>query len=351
MILTYKYRVKDATARKRLKELAANVNMAWNRLAHEQHTVQSHYAVIGPNLPWPHVMRLRAHFSGHSADCGLHSDTLSEIARVFAVSRTTHKKCPKRRGRKALGWIPFLNRSVQCKGQTVKYLGRPFKLWLSRPLGGPIKTGQFVCDARGRWSVCFQCEVPETTTCGTGAVGIDLGCSTLATLSTGETVENPKWVAKYENQLAIAQRAHHKKRVQAIHAKTANSRRHRLHVASRQLVRQYGHIVVGDVNARVIAQTRLGKSSLDASWTAFRTMLRYKCQQAGAQFEEVSERYSTQTCSSCHARSGPKGIASLGIRSWVCGQCRVSHNRDTNAALNILSGAERRPLAEEIPAL
>lgn len=331
--------------------LAANVNMAWNRLAHEQRVVQGHYTPLGPNLPWPHVMRLRAHFSGHSTDCGLHSDTLSEIARVFAVSRSTHKKCPKWRGRKALGWIPFLSRAVQCKGQTVKYLGRSFKLWLSRPLGGQIKTGQFVCDARGRWSACFQCEVPETKTCGTGAVGIDLGCATLATLSTGEMIENPKWVGRYEHALAIAQRAKHPMRARAIHAKTANSRRHHLHCVSRRLVKQYGHIVVGDVNAGAIAQTRLGKSSLDASWTAFRTMLRYKCQQAGAQFEEVTERYSTQTCSSCHARSGPKGIASLGIRNWICRQCGVLHNRDTNAALNILSGAERRPLAEEILAL
>jgi putative transposase len=349
MILSYRYRVKDATTGKVLDALAWNVNTAWNRLVHEQHEVQRHYcAEMGPNLPWPGLMALRAHFTGHGQDCGLHSDTLAETARVFHASRNTHRKCPRNRGRKSLGWVPFIKRAVQIKGDAVTYMGNTFRLWLSRPLGGPVKTGQFVKDARGRWHVCFQCETQEAVTCGTEEVGIDLGCSILATLSTGEKIENPQWTRKYEDALAVAQRARNKGRVKAVHAKIKNSRRHRLHVESSRLVGQYSRIVVGDVNAAAIAQTRLGKSSLDAAWTTFRDQLRYKCQKAGASFEEASERYSTQACSACGSIGGPRGIADLGIRRWVCCECGVEHCRDTNAALNILVGAERRPLAEEI---
>jgi putative transposase len=79
-------------------------------------------------------------------------------------------------------------------------------------------------------------------------------------------------------------------------------------------------------------------------------MLRYKCDFAGATFAEVNEAFSTQICSACHARSGPKGIAGLGIRAWSCGACGTVHDRNVNAAKNILAAGRRR-LAEGIPAI
>jgi transposase len=91
------------------------------------------------------------------------------------------------------------------------------------------------------------------------------------------------------------------------------------------------------------------KSVHDAGWSAFRTMLRYKCDFAGATFAEVNEAFSTQTCSACDSRSGPKGIAGLGIRVWTCSECGTVHDRNVNAAKNILAAGRRR-LAEGIPA-
>ena len=73
---------------------------------------------------------------------------------------------------------------------------------------------------------------------------------------------------------------------------------------------------VGDVNASALAKTRQAKSVLDAGWSAFRTMLRYKCADAGVWFDEVDEAFSTQTCSVCNSRTGPKGREGLGIRGW-----------------------------------
>jgi transposase len=351
MILTYQYRIKDATTGKHLAELARYVNTAWNRLVHEQKQIQRHYAPGGPNLPWKSRFDCNRHFTGRSGDCGLHSDTLSEIARVFVTSRNTHTKCPKWRGRKSLGWIPFIKRAIRIDGDTVRYLGQTYRLWLSRPIGGTVKAGSFSQDARGRWYVNLQCEVASIRDCGEGEIGLDLGCLDLATGSDGRKIENPRWFARHENALAVAQRAHNKKRVRAIHAKIGNSRKHRLHTESIRLVREFGRIVVGDVNARALARTGMAKSVLDASWSAFRGMLRYKAIRHGATYEEADERGSTQTCSACGARSGPKGIAGLRIRRWVCSECGVTHDRDVCAALNILAGAERRPLAEEIPVL
>ena len=125
---------------------------------------------------------------------------------------------------------------------------------------------------------------------------------------------SPQFYRGLEAKLASAQRAHKKARVRAIHAKIANRRKDSLHQFSTRLVREYGAIFVGNVKASTLAKTAYAKSVLDAGWSAFRTMLRYKCDFAGATFAEVDEAFSTLTCSACDSRSGPKGIAGLGIR-------------------------------------
>jgi putative transposase len=172
----------------------------------------------------------------------------------------------------------------------------------------------------------------------------------LAATSDREKLSAPQFYRGLEAKLAIAQRAGKKSRVWAIHAKIANRRKDSLHQFSTRLVRRYDTIFVGNVNASALAKTSHAKSVLDAGWSAFRTMLRYKCDFAGATFAEVNEAFSTQTCSACGVRSGPKGIAGLGIRAWACGECGTVHDRDVNAAKNILAAGRRR-LAEEIPAL
>jgi len=137
--------------------------------------------------------------------------------------------------------------------------------------------------------------------------------------------------------------------VRAIHARIKQRRKDFLHKLSTRLVREHGAIFVGNVNAAALSQTRQAKSVLNAGWSTFRTMLRYKCDDARVWFDEVDEAYSTQTCSACGARCGPKGIAGLGIREWRCRQCEAVHDRDVNAARNILAAGRRR-LAEGIPA-
>jgi putative transposase len=89
---------------------------------------------------------------------------------------------------------------------------------------------------------------------------------------------------------------------------------------------------------------------LDAGWSSFRHILAYKAVRHGAWFEEVDERFTTQICSGCGAKpnSRPKGIADLGVREWQCSVCGCNHDRDVNAALNILRRG-RATLAVGIP--
>ena len=102
-------------------------------------------------------------------------------------------------------------------------------------------------------------------------------------------------------------------------------------------------IFVGDVGSTKLVKTQIAKSTLDAGWAMFKTVLEYKSQQAGVVFEEVNEAHPTQTCSSC-ASVGLKGFNRLGIRQWTC-SCGAVHNRDANAARNMAAR-----LAEGTPA-
>ncbi|MAC48101.1 MAG: transposase, partial [Oceanospirillum sp.] len=150
----------------------------------------------------------------------------------------------------------------------------------------------------------------------------------------------------------IAQRAGNKNRVKAIHAKIANRRKDALHKFSRSLVNRSGEIYVGNVKSSSLAKTKMAKSVLDAGWHMLKTMLEYKCDNAGIVFKEVNESYTTQTCSSCGciSVSSPRGRSGLRIREWTCSECGVTHDRDVNAARNILAVGHGR-LAVGIPVL
>ena len=131
-----------------------------------------------------------------------------------------------------------------------------------------------------------------------------------------------------------------------------NQRKDDMHQFSTKLVRENAAIFVGDVASAKLVRTKMAKSTLDAGWAMLKTMLGNKSRQAGVVFEVVNEAYSTQTCSCCGVipASSPKGRAGLGIREWTCSECGAVHDRDVNAARNILAAGHRR-LVAGIPAL
>jgi putative transposase len=303
-------------------------------------------------------------------DCALHLpvQAVQEIAEEYARRRRQHRKIRlvwrKSRGvRRSLGWIPFKVRTIRYRGGQVYFAGRWLSLWDSYGLGNyELRAGCFSQDSRGRWylnvSVPRAERAPgskEKPSVGSildrwvPSLGIDLGLKTFAAFSDEglPPIEAERFYRDLEPALTRAQRARHRHRSRAIHAKIANRRKDFLHKLSTRLVKANGAIFVGNVNASALAKTRQAKSVLDAGWSAFRTMLQYKCDDAGVWFDEVDEAFSTQTCNVCNSRAGPKGRKDLGIRGWQCSVCGAIHDRDVNAAHNILAAGHRR-LAEGI---
>ena len=193
VILTYRYRIKDATTAKRLRAHARAVNYVWNYCGEIQEAARRQ------EKRWPSAFDLIKLTTGSSALLGLHSDTVQAVCKQFVANRNAARRRPHWRGKKSLGWIPFAAaRAVKLDGDAVIYLKRRYRLWRSRPVDGKIKTGCFAQDARGRWYLSLQVEIAESQTCGAGEIGVDLGLSTLATLSDGRKIENPRHFKKYK---------------------------------------------------------------------------------------------------------------------------------------------------------
>ncbi|SJM65210.1 Putative transposase DNA-binding domain protein [Psychrobacter piechaudii] len=216
-----------------------------------------------------------------------------------------------------------------------------------------INTLEIVQDSRNRWYACITVKDHPNQVSGKGSVGIDLGLKESATTSMGDKL-TIKQTQKWAKKLAIAQRANNKKRVKAIHAKIKNTRLDLIHKFTTKLVKDNALIVVGDVKSRSFTtrKTNLAKSTYDAGWFELKRQLEYKCKHAGCQLEIVNESYTTQTCSCCLkiSDSSPKGRAGLRIRGWTCAECGTWHDRDINAAKNILAvGLDR--LAVGIPSV
>lgn len=289
---------------------------------------------------------LDKYLTGSSAEFeNVNYSIIQAVAHEYAKSRKQAKKARlswrKSFGSKrSLGWVPFKHKTATYKQGQIKVAGRRFGIWDSYGLGNfEFRSGCFTEDARGRWYFCAAVEVEAVKGVGVSAIGIDLGLKAIASCSDGTTLDNTKWYRAREADLAAAQRAYKKGRVRAIHAKVANRRRDALHKFSRQLVDRSSHIVVGGVSPSALKKTNMAKSVSDAGWASLKLMLKYKCEHAGITYTEMNEAYTTQTCSSCGALpdSRPKGIAGLGIREWDCDECGAHHDRDVNAARNILA--------------
>jgi putative transposase len=347
MFITYRYRVKDSTVRRELERQARAVNFVWNYCGEIQEA-----AWRQNKKKWPTRWDLGYLTAGSSRLLGISSDTIGAVCHQFVVSRNKIRKRPRWRGKKSLGWIPFEHgKSFRLVSGGVVVLSKRYPLWYSRPIKGQVKSGNFSQDARGRWYLNLQCRVEMENSCGSGQVGIDLGLTNLATLSDGTRIPALQHYRRYEASIKTAFRARKRKRVLAINAKIANSRRHHLHEQTTRIVNNNSFIAVGKIEPMRLVKSKMAKSIMDASWSMFSAFLRYKAIGRGATYIQVDERWSSQLCSTCGAKpaSRPRGIAQLGMRSWKCDSCGTVHDRDVNAAINILNfGRECSPLAAGI---
>lgn len=180
------------------------------------------------------------------------------------------------------------------------------------------------------------------------AVGVDMGLKDLLITSDGETFKNNRYIKRYERKLAKAQLHLSRKKkgskgfenqrlkVAKLHEKIANSRADYLHKCSISLVRRYDTICIEDLNVKGMERNhRLAKSVTDASWGAFVSMLTYKAERNGKKVVKIDRFFpSSQTCNVCGYIN--KQTKDLSVREWECPVCHTHHNRDVNAAINIL---------------
>lgn len=226
----------------------------------------------------------------------------------------------------------------------------PLAIAWSRPLpeGVEPSTATVFFDSAGRWFVSIRVDTNVDHYAPVeAAVGIDTGVTALVTLSTGEKVRNPRHERADRHRLARAQRALNRKRpgsanrekarrnVARVHARICDRRRDFLHKLSTRLVRENQTIVIEDLNVSgMLANRRLARAISDASWSQLREMLEYKAKWYGREVIVVDQWFpSSKACSVC---GQVLRVLPLNVREWTC-RCGASHDRDVNAAKNILA--------------
>lgn len=215
-----------------------------------------------------------------------------------------------------------------------------------RPLTGTPKTCTVRRPSTGKWYVTIACEFEAPPMPATGeAVGIDVGLTSFATLSTGEKTPCPKFLRTDEKDLKRTQRKlsatpkgaperpKRRKIVAQVHERIANRRSNFCHQESRRLVNRFDVLAVEDLSVNQMVHNRcLAKSIVDAAWSQFAAHLTYKAAWAGKTVGAVNPVYTSQDCSQC----GHRERKTLAERVHQCVCCGLTLDRDHNAALNIL---------------
>ena len=232
---------------------------------------------------------------------------------------------------------------------TLAKMADPLDIVWSRPLpeGATPSTVTVSQDAAGRWFVSLLCHDVIESVPASGAVGVDAGLDSLLTLSTGDKITNLRHERRGRARLARAQRELARKekgsanrtkarvKVARVHARIADRRRDHLHKVTTRLVRENQTIVIEDLTVRnMVKNHSLARAISDAAWRQFRTMLEYKADWHGRDLIAVDRWFpSSKLCSACGALAGKMP---LNMRKWTC-RCGTSHDRDVNAARNILA--------------
>ncbi|MEU8992275.1 RNA-guided endonuclease TnpB family protein [Streptomyces sp. NPDC048558] len=228
------------------------------------------------------------------------------------------------------------------------------KVKWSRTLPTTSTSVTVIQDSAGRFFASFVIDtdpaadaarMPDTDQ----SVGIDLGLTHFAVLSTGEKIDSPRFMRRAEKKLKKAQKDLSRKqkgsknrekarlKVARAHAKVTDARKEFHHQLSTRLISENQGIAVEDLSVAGLARNRLAKSVHDAGWSSFVHLLEYKAARFGRTLIRIGRFEPTsQTCSTCGTVDGPKPLS---VREWTCTVCGTVHDRDHNAALNVQQAA------------
>lgn len=260
-----------------------------------------------------------------------------------------HPKFRRKHGRQSIR----LTRNGFCvRGERlyVAKVGEMRVRW-SRPLPSVPSSVTVTREPDGRYYASFvvEREASPLSACDR-EVGIDVGLDRLAVTSDGEIVANPRFLRAKERHLARAQRALSRKqkgsrnrekarrRVAVLHRKVRETRLDHAHKTALRLIRDNQAVYAEDLAVSGLARTRLARSVHDAGWAQLLRLIEEKAERHGRHFAKIGRFVPTsQTCCECGVKDGPKPLS---VRQWTCAACGAVHDRDVNAARNILAAGQ-----------
>ena len=287
-------------------------------------------------------------------DSQMLQQAIQDVDRAFDAFFKKRSRFPRFRSKKAGHFTFRIPQRVKVEeGKVyVPKIGR-VRIRQSREVEGKTKSATFKRDATGHWyvSLTTEFEMPDVEPpVPVSPVGVDLGLKDLFVLSSGERVQAPKFASKAARKLRKAQKSVSRKKpgshrrekakrhVARVHRKVSNQRSDFLHKLTTDLTREYDCICVEDLSIKGLAKTKLSRSILDAAFGEFLRQVEYKAAWGFKRSIRVGRFYpSTKLCSECGAVNPS---LTLTDRTWHC-DCSTPHDRDLNAARNILAEGTR----------
>ena len=354
----YKYRIYPSEEQAvELNKVFGCVRFLWNQLVANFHLYPNH----DPNLSEKTLKDdERYPFLKETISCALQQkrNDFEEFKRqYFSKSRKKKLGKPKFKSKHAhfdsfripgqsLGYEKCINWD---KGEIKIPKFRPIKLVVDRKFTGKLCSITISRNPAGQFfvSVLVEEDDPQHLEKTGRFIGIDLGLTHLAIFSDGTKIDNPRWFRENQAKLARAQRHLSRKtkgsnrrerqrvKVAKIHLKTANQRKWFYHDLSNKLLNEFDVICLESLNVAGMKKSSLGKSISDASWSTLISMLKHKSEWYGKKLHQIYRWFpSSKSCSEC---GSIQEKLKLDVRHWTCTDCGTKHDRDTNAARNILN--------------